>query len=242
LSFLSLGYEPLVADYYWLRALSHFGTREMHDVGYPNLVAFIRRVLHLDPYFTAAYVFAGTALTVKELDPSISVELLKRGAEYHPDNWRIHFLLGFNSYYFLKDYETAAKALAHAATIPGAPAQAGPLATRLAAEAGKPEVGLQMIDSIIETIHDPQLRATYEERRRRLLVELHLEIIGEGVARFERKMARKATKLSDLLTSGIMRALPQEPYGGRYLLDTDGRPKTTTPLEALRIHRPRRDH
>src|SRR5947208_2581053 len=85
LRLMALGYRNVVADYYWLRAISHFGTTQMHAVHYPNLEPLLRRITALDPYFAEAYFFAGTALTVKGMDPHASIELLTRGIHYRAD-------------------------------------------------------------------------------------------------------------------------------------------------------------
>ena len=174
LELISMTYNPVVADYYWLKTVNEFGDLEKHVARYPNLVPLTRRVLALDPYFKTGYFFAGTALTVNDLDPRVSVELLEKGLEYRPDVWEVPFYLGFNLYYFVGDFEKAAEAMATAARIPGAPAVAGQLATRLAAQAGRPEVGIQMIDSILATVDDETTRESYLQRRKILTVELHL--------------------------------------------------------------------
>jgi hypothetical protein len=235
LRLVSLGYESLVADYYWLRALNYYGDRRNHERNYPSLPALLDRVLALDPYFRAAYIFAGSAFAVKPFDPRVAVRHLERGVEYRPDEWRIPFLLGFTAYYSLGDYATAARAMARAASYPEAPDYLGPLATRLAAEAGQPQMGLQLIDALLEEVEDETLRARYEDARRRLLIDLHLAWLREAVHRFEAKEGRRPASIDQLVASGIMRAIPDEPLGGRYYLDDAGNPATTMEAERLRL-------
>ena len=45
LALLSLTYEPLVADYYWFKAINEFGETEMHTARYPNLLALVERFM-----------------------------------------------------------------------------------------------------------------------------------------------------------------------------------------------------
>lgn len=235
LHLLSLGFHELVADYYWLRALSEFGDRERAKAGYPNLEALVRRVLSLDPNFVTAYYFAGTALTVRELDPKVSIELLSKGIQLRPDDWRIAFLLGFNLYYFAHDYAGAARALAHAATLDGAPDVAGPLATRLAAEAGEPEIGLALVESMLRTTSDDKLRAMYEERRNLLRLEVELRWLNEAAERFSMERGRRPRSLDELKIGGFLTAIPKEPLGGRYIMDDQGRVATTHEARRLRM-------
>ncbi len=235
LKLLALSYGPLAADYYWLRALSHFGDRSMHKEGYPNLVALTQRVVGLDPYFAEAYFFAGTALTVKQLDPHYSVNLLEQGVRYRPDDWRIPLLLGFNTYYFLGDYKRGAKALARAAELPGAPPFVGPLATRVAAQAGTPEVGIALINSILPSVTDPELRAVYEKRRRLLALEIELRELNRVAKAYAQRNGRPLASLGELVADGWLKRIPQEPTGGHFFVDAQGVVHSSADAERLRM-------
>lgn len=235
LGFMSMGYTNLVADYYWLRAVSNFGSKRMHRHGFPNLPGLIERALNLDPYFAAAYFFAGTALTVQGQDYRAALRLLEQGTEMRPDDWRMPFLLGFNRYYFERDYAGAALAMARAAKIPGAPPVAGPLAIRLAAEAGDPESGLQMIDSLMRGVTDPKLLATYEERRVLVELELQLKWLRQAVERFRQSSGHAPKDMQALVAAGVLREIPTDPLGGRYYIDEEGNVQTTSEDKRLRL-------
>jgi hypothetical protein len=233
LELLSLGYRELVADYYWLRAISHYGDRDMHHANYPNLAPMLDRVLRLDPHFVEAYIFAGTALTTNQMDPKPAVALLKRGMQYRPDVWKIPFLLGFNAYYFLGDYALAAQSLGVAAKLPGAPDYTGELAARLAAEAGQPEIGIRLIDALLEQTEDQNLRAEYEQRRTLLEFEWQLRTLDALLGDFAAKHGRLATDFKELVAAGLVSAAPTDPFGGAYYIDANG--KTRSPNEERRL-------
>lgn len=234
LQLMALTYDEVVADYYWLRTVSEFGDVQKHVVRYPNVVPMTERVLTLDPRFKTAYTFAGTALTVEGFDTHEAIAILRRGVEHRPDVWQIPFYLGFNLYYFLGDFEGAAEAMARAAMVPGAPEIAGHLATRLAAQAQRPEVGIQMIDSILDSIDDERTRNLYLERRRILMVELHLLWLNEAITHFRGQRGKCPASIDDLVTAGVMRAIPDEPLGGEYRIK-DCRAVTTSKYEELRV-------
>lgn len=236
LKFLSLTYEALVADYYWLKTINEFGDVQKHRYGYPNLEPLTRSVLTLDPYFETGYTFAGTSLTVEQMDPSVSVELLEQGMKYRPDLWRIPFLLGFNAYYFLNDYEKAAKAMARAAQIPGASPVAAPLATRLAAQAGQPELGIQMIDALLQDVADAKLKREYKERRNLLLIELHLSWLNQALQQYAKKSKTCPASFDQVIAADILRGLPEEPLGGLYTISADCKAISTSEFEQLRVH------
>ena len=235
LQLLSLGYKSAAADYYWLRAIYEFGDPTLSRAKYPNLVALTERVLALDPYYVTAYQFAGTALTVHEIDPRFSIDILKRGLEYRPDAWQVPFLLGFNLFYFEHDYAAAAEALAKAAMLPGAPEISGPLATRLAAQAGRPEIGLSLVDFMLESTQDEKLRTMYAERRRLLQLEAELNWLGAALQQYNARAHEPATSLDDLRRAGLIPDVAADPLGGKYFIDGHGKIATTSDAKRLRL-------
>lgn len=235
LRWMSLGYPTLVADYYWLRALSTFGDDSLHTLNYPNLKELVERVVALDPDFAGAYIFAGTALTLPGMDPEPALRILAQGTERRPDEWRIPFLLGFNAYYFADDFATAADALAIAAKHPDAPAHTGLLSSLLSAEMGEPEVGLGLIEVLLAQTHDEKTREMYLERQKQLVLELHLNQLDAAIRRYHEERGRAPDKLDELVTAGLIEQLPQEPFDGEYYLGPDGNVRTTSPVDRLRL-------
>lgn len=233
---LSLGHYALAADYYWLRALGHFGDRRRHQDLYPELEALLTRANTLDPYYISVYRLAGTALTLRGMDISHSNRLLQRGLKHRPDVWEIPFYLGFNNYYFERDFDKAAQNLARAARLPGAPHYTGQLATRLAAQAGEPEIGLRFVDQILAELPQDrkELRSAYEERRKLLQLEVELKWLNEAARRFREARRYSAPDLQTLLSAGLLTAIPEEPLGGRYFVG-DGEVKTTNEELRLRL-------
>jgi hypothetical protein len=235
LRLLSAGYRSLAADYYWLRALNHYGERTWHNQLYPLLLPLLERVIALDPDFWGGYVFAGTGLTLDGMDPRHSVRLLEIGVRHRPDQWRIPFLLGFNRYYFLGDYEGGARYLEMAARLPDAPEYLPALATRVAAEAGTPEVGLRLIDALLAEARDPVLIEGYKDRRALLLREVYFNQLDLALARYQERHGAPAKAWSELVAAGILAAVPPEPVGGEFVIGADGHAASTSDAPRLRI-------
>lgn len=233
LRLMAFDYDSLVADAYWLRALGHFGDANMHEHHYPNLEPLMRRVLTLDPYFSTGYYFAGTTLTLAGQDTQASVALLRQGLQYRPDDWRIPFYLGFNLYYFLQKYAEAAEALSLAARHPQAPDYTGPLATRLAAHAGQPELGLAMLEQVLPRIRNPRLRQTYLRRRDLLRLEVQLRALRRMANDYRDRMGEPPESLKALVQADYIDAIPTDPLGGRFFIDANGRVQTTSEDERL---------
>ena len=83
---LALGYDALLADVYWIRAVQYFGgqrlaerARHKHDLVYPLLDI----TTTLDPYFNIAYRFGSVFVAEGAPNPGrpdLAVKLLEKGA------------------------------------------------------------------------------------------------------------------------------------------------------------------
>ncbi|HET6344049.1 MAG TPA: hypothetical protein VFH51_03910, partial [Myxococcota bacterium] len=132
-------------------------------------------------------------------------------------------------------YGRAARALAAAAALPDAPPFVGPLAARMAATAGEPEAGLQMVESLMQGMRDPALLETYGERRRLLLLEVHLKHLQRAVDRYREAHGAPPATLAALVGAGLLRAVPEDPLGGTYGLDAAGHVTTVHEAQRLRL-------
>ena len=67
---MALGYDGLMADIYWMRAIQYYGQREQAEkrvVRYKNLSKLLEITTTLDPYFLDAYRMG--AIFLAEADP-----------------------------------------------------------------------------------------------------------------------------------------------------------------------------
>ena len=99
----SLGFRAVMADYYWLRAVQIVGAAAVPQAHGPLLGRLIDVVTTLNPWVDHPYRFAAVWLTEGEDQVRQANRLLARGIEHHPDDWRNHFYLGFNHFYYLGD-------------------------------------------------------------------------------------------------------------------------------------------
>jgi hypothetical protein len=91
---LALGFDSLIADVYWMRAVVYFGRQrlsERQDKNYDLLYPFLDFVTTLDPRFTTAYRFGAIFLSEAAPGgpgrPDLAVTLLPGGAERTPERW-----------------------------------------------------------------------------------------------------------------------------------------------------------
>ena len=94
---MALGFDAVVADYYWLQAVQLVGGTGHVDVESGRKIGkLIDVVTTLDPWVSHPYRFAGLWMTESEALVRDANRLLRRGIERHPDEWRHYFYLGFN--------------------------------------------------------------------------------------------------------------------------------------------------
>jgi hypothetical protein len=125
---LALGYESLLADIYWMRAIQYYGRRDeaaRRPVRYANLMSLLEITTTLDPARIDAYRFGGTFLAEPEPlgagRPEQAAELLTRGIAHHPTEWRLYFDKGFIHFWYLHEYQRAGEIWLEGSRQPNAP-------------------------------------------------------------------------------------------------------------------------
>lgn len=119
---VSLGYDQLIADVYWLAFIQYIGdgvAREK-DKG-PLAVPYLDLITELDPHFMQAYWFAAFVVGGEQKSPKLAAEILERGLRENTDTWYMPFIAGINQYLYAKNEPAAARYYRMAAKYEGAP-------------------------------------------------------------------------------------------------------------------------
>jgi hypothetical protein len=214
-----LGYEHFVADVLWLQAIQAMGERKVTDEAGQWIYHALDVITTLDPLFVRVYAAGGIALTTLVAMPEESNRLLQKGMAHNPDVWELPFLLGFNYYFDLHDDLRAAEYIARASRLPKAPAYLAPFAARLYVLARDPEDAVVFLAQVYAQTVDESMKRVLERRLKEVMVERDLQLLEEAVSRYRARNKRAPGHLEDLVGPGFLRALPSEPFGGRYLYD-----------------------
>jgi len=170
----SLGFHAVLADIMWVRAVMYFGEHYLTDKNYDWLYNLLDATTTLDPKNILAYRFGGTLLALERGDVEKSIAILKKGIRENPDeDWRLYFLLGFNYFYYLNDYDSAAKYLDRASRMPGHPNYLPRLAARMYAKSNKPEVAIEFLEEMYQQHDDENVRAAILDRLNTLEKQAH---------------------------------------------------------------------
>jgi hypothetical protein len=168
---LSLGYDGLIADVYWARAVQYFGER--HHQGaqrFDDLGRLLKIAVELDPHLLVAYEFAAASLAPPPPNgagqPEEAVQLLEFGVQHNPEEWRLYYALGFVHSMERHDYANAARAFERGSLIPGAHPLLRVLGADMAEHAGDRETARRLWVATLETSKEEQVRENARARLR----------------------------------------------------------------------------
>ncbi len=217
----ALGFDAVIADYYWLQAVQLVGSTRIVEQKAHLLGPLIDVVTTLDPWVDHPYRFAAVWLTDSEASVRKANELLRRGIDHHPGDWRNYFHLGFNHFFYLGEAEPAAAVLEQAIDLPKAPRYLRRLVARLKSAVGGLETAEVFLHGLLLEAEDETLREQYEKA----LLEIETERVARGLddarRRYRERHGRDIEAVLDL-TRGptpVLAALPPDPSGGRWILE-----------------------
>lgn len=233
-----LGYQHLGADLLWLRLLQVWGKKQNTDREYEWMYHVLDVITTLDPRYAYAYYVGGVALISYESQAELSNRLLEKGHHANPGEWNLPFLLGHNHYFALGDAAKGAEYIGRAARTPGAPDFLSGLATRMYAESGNPDVALEFLGALWRENPNVAAREKLEVRAKEVMIERDLRLLESAAQQYRDKQRRYPNTLSELVISGYLASLPQEPFGGVYELDSKtGKVRSSTHPDRLKVFR-----
>ncbi|HEY0004943.1 MAG TPA: hypothetical protein VGB17_09045 [Pyrinomonadaceae bacterium] len=234
---LSLGFNGLVADWYWMRSLQYVGRKmlnyqgrvELDDLSPLNLrvlSALLDTTVTLDPQFMAAYEYGAVVL------PSISqeqaIKLLEKGIAANPQSWKLRHHLGY-IYWQRGDYQRASEIYAAGAKLAGAPSWMQIMSARMAAEGGTRSTAREIYTRMYEQSDDQQVREIALLRLMQVASFDERDTIRAALAEFKRRSGRCPSnwgELGPMLRATRLRlnasGAPLDPADKPYLLVQNG--------------------
>ena len=169
---MSLSFNGLIADWYWMRSLQYVGRKilaQEDKVQLNNLASLNMKLLYplldtattLDPQFIPVYEYGGVVLP--EINADDAIKLLRKGIENNPAEWRLYYHLAY-IYWQRKDYDAASQAYAEGAKLPNAPAWMAQMSARMKAEGGDYVYAREMYSHMYDETSDPKIKRMLELR------------------------------------------------------------------------------
>ncbi|MGZ3784200.1 MAG: tetratricopeptide repeat protein [Bdellovibrio sp.] len=164
----SFGYQEVIADILWIRAIQDFDYCEMKistSVCKSNswLFKMIDTVTNLSPQFRIPYAAGGLALTIIISDIDGATKIFEKGVKAFPKDWPILYRAAYHYLYEVKDKKRAAELLIQAGQN-GAPPWVFSLAGRLYSDSGYIELAQSLLNEMIQTKQDPGLIKRLEDK------------------------------------------------------------------------------
>ena len=195
----------------------------------------------LDPLFEDPYEFGGIVLATELGAVDKSIAILKKGMKNVPEDhkryWYLPFFLAFDYMFYKGDYLTAAHYLEKASRFPQSPTYLPFLVARLYANADNSDVAIVFLREILKSTESPELKKKLKKRIKEVKVERDIRALEAARDRFLVRWDRYPSSLVELVKTGVITAIPGEPFGGRYYIDlTDHSIHSTSLSKRLKLH------
>lgn len=229
---LTLEFKGVAADILLLKTMVFMGMKigehaNPTDEEWQIIVEMLEIITDLDKKFWDPYVFAEMMLPWQAGKFDETNRLLLKAAGNIIDDYRPYYFLGFNHFYFENKSEQAAEYLRKAALIPGAPDYLKGLASRYSLYGNQTTLGIGFLADLIENTSDEQVKQYLGKRLDALKVICFLE---NKVKEFSEKYHSFPAKIENLVQAGIIEEVPEDPYGGSFVILENGRVYTTSNL------------
>lgn len=230
---LSLGYDGLLADVYWTRAVQYYGSMRVSGGGrYRLLWPLLNITTHLDTHLTQAYDFGGAFLSAKAPngagEPDKAVELVEYGISQNPDDWHLYYDLG-SIYYDQKDYRHAAAAFLGGSRLPNAHPFLAVLAARMAEHGGELETARLLWKTTYQTSSDKDIRANAITHLRALKADDDVDQLERLAETYKQRSGHYPMSFLDMARAGMLSGVPVDPTGHPYKLENNGKVLVSDP-------------
>lgn len=227
---LALGNQGILSDFLFLKIATFIGGRSgtgisLNEEDWQYVIRSLDVVTDLDPYFVDPYMLAEGLLAWDAGKPEAANQLLTKGMKYRTSDWRLPFFIGFNNFYFLKNFEIASGFIMTASQLSGSPSYLATLGARLAYYGGKSKTALLFLQQMLADTDDALMKKRLQKRLQALEGAV---LIEDALDKFKEQEARMPKALSELVSMGYLIALPADPYGGTWGILKNGRVFSTS--------------
>jgi hypothetical protein len=221
---LTLDFDALAADIYWIRAIQHYGgdrRTETKRRKYALLFPLLDHTTTLDPYFKIAYRFGAIFLSEQYPGgagrPDQGIALLQKGMAAQPTKWEYPHDIAFVYYWHLRDFKTAAEWFQRAAALPTAPNWLQPLAAGILT-AGNDRAAARLLWSQILQSDEEWLRRNAERSLKQIDA---LDLIDRLQARVNQFPPPPGGQYSwiELVRRRALPGIPLDPVGTPFEID-----------------------
>ncbi len=221
---LTVTFQTLAADVYWIRTIQHYGGDRLAKGGgakYELLDPLLDITTTLDPRFTIAYrfgaIFLAEAYPGGPGRPDLSIALLTKGVQAEPHKWQYLMDIGFVHYWQLGDAAAAAQWFRRASEVPGAPNWMRPLAATILVQGGDRASSRFLWQQLRDSADQEWLRVLADRR----LVQLEALDVADRLQEVATRFASRTDppwSWERLVRAGALPGVPLDPAGAPFAL------------------------
>jgi tetratricopeptide (TPR) repeat protein len=219
---ISLGFNGLAADWYWMRSLQYVGRKileQKDDVALDDLsqldlkllAPLLENATTLDPEFLDPYEYA--AVVLPAIDVQEAIRITRKGIDANPNAWRLYHHLGY-IYWQQRDYATAAEVYGRGAEVRGAAAWMHAMRARMAAEGGSRETAREIYTRMFEQSADEKVKDMAHKRLLQLDSLDQRDGLHKLLVAYQTRTGRCPTTWREINFPGA----PEDPSGVPYVL------------------------
>ena len=222
---MTVGFENIAADLYWLRTVQYFGGRRLYvlDKDFSLLEPLLNITTELDPdlkiAFTYGAIFLSEPVPAGAGVPLKGIELIDRGIEHHPDYWRFYMDKGFIYYWHLDDCEKAAEIFMKGSEIEDAPFWMVAIAGRTLGGCGKRETSRGLWRILLDTAETEQQRDNAIIHLQQLDALDQIDVLQGVIDDYVSNAGRFPADWQELIDARVVSGVPSDPVGVPYELD-----------------------
>ena len=231
---MSLAFNGLAADWYWMRTLQYVGRKSIGHTGalqlddlsplaLNQLAPLLEHATTLDPQFMAAYEYGAVVLPSVDLDAAL--KLIKKGIAENPRAWRLYHHLGY-IYWQRGRFQEASAAYDEGSRIAGAPAWMRVMAAQMQVNGGSRGVARDIYRRLYAESDDEQVKLMAVRRLMQVESLDERDAIRRVLADHQARTGRCAGAWRDIapqLRAARLKldatGTPSDPSGAPYHLD-----------------------
>lgn len=233
---ISLGFNGLAADWYWMRSLQYVGRKIMNhpehlpidnlqQLNLKLLASLLDTATTLDPQFLEPYEYA--AIVLPAIDVQEAIRITQKGIDANPDSWKLYHHLGY-IYWQQSDFRAAAEMYGRGAAIAGAPAWMSAMKAKMAADGGSRATAREIYMRLFEQSTEESVKDMARQRLLQLESLDQRDALRRTLSAYQTRFGRCPVQWREL--EQVFRAAglaldasgaPLDPLGVPYVLRSD---------------------
>ena len=205
-------FKGLAADFLIMEIGAYLDSgEESKSKDWDRIALHFSQAMALDPYFAQTYQMVQAYLPWNGRVEQGN-QLLEISRQHITWDWYPSFFIGFNYFYFLKDYPNAARYLLETSKMPDAPAILATLGARFSQKSGQTQASIAFLETMLNNPeYDEEAKLLIQWRIDLLKIVLKLEA---AIERYKAIYGKPIEKLDDLISAGLIESIPVHPEDG----------------------------